>query len=59
MYWGTGCSGSESPSWTLKALAEPLQALVQEFTCSHEFAAELDEAKQEWIKKKCKLGQGP
>ena len=50
--WGSGCSGSEVPSWVLKALGP---ALAEHAGCEgniafrHAFAAELSEPKREWI----------
>lgn len=47
--WGSGCSGSECPSWVMAALMEALVSLGCSASELHLCAAESDEAKRQWI----------
>ena len=57
--WGTACSGSESPSWALKALWEAVSTSYGQEVgeraddpFEHVYAAESEPTKREWISQK-------
>jgi site-specific DNA-cytosine methylase len=49
LHWGSGCSGTDSPAWTFRALANAFQRHNVRFDFIHEFSAENDSRKQKFI----------